>query len=108
MDLGQFFKTDFVLLDAAWPATESRALLKQVDASHVIVRWQSNGADTYYLFTRQDALTTPPNGTTVREIFALDRQEATPRVAVDTPITEAPEKAIVSDDDERLAGYFDR
>jgi hypothetical protein len=107
MNVSHLIQTDFVLLEADWPADQSRQLIDQVRPSHVIVHRREAERDYYYLYSRKEALDLLPLGKSVRAAFDLHESAATPLLDHLTPIDALPARAVVLEDG-RLVGYFDR
>ena len=112
MNLAQMLKASFVLLEAQWPADQSRKLVRdlpEASVTHVIVHGgdPGAGAEYYGLFARKEALDLLSIGGTVGEALDLREENATPVLDAAQSLTEAPDRAVVFADGQ-VAGFFDR
>jgi hypothetical protein len=110
MNLTQQFKTTFILLEADWPAEQSRKLVRDLPetaVTHVIVHQgdPGAGAEAYYLFTRKQAIDQLSLADTVGAALDLPNKNPTPMLDVSTSYVEAPELALVFAGG-ALAGFF--
>src|SRR5215207_6164879 len=97
MNLAQMLKASFVLLEAQWPADQSRKLVRdlpEASVTHVIVHGgdPGAGAEYYGLFPRKEALDLLSLGGTVREALDLREENATPVLDAALSLTEAPDR----------------
>jgi hypothetical protein len=111
MNLTQQLQTTFVLLEADWPADQSRKLVRDFPeraATHVIVHQgdPGAGAETYYLFTRKQALDLLSLGGTVGAALDLPNTDAAASLDVSVSRGDAPARAVVFAGGS-VAGYID-
>jgi hypothetical protein len=111
LNLTQQLKTTFVLLEAAWLADQSRSLVRDFPVravTHVIVHQGNPGAgeETYFLFTRKQALDLLSLGGTVGEALDLTNTSATPVLDSSVLRGDAPERAVVFSSG-AVAGFID-
>lgn len=112
MNLGESLQTTFVLLEAAWPADQSRMLVRdlpETSVTHVIVHRgdPGAGAEYYYLFTRKQALNLLSIGGTAGEAFDLRDENATSVIDAAVSLGNAPERTVVIKGGQ-LAGFVDK
>src|SRR5688500_5462927 len=111
MNLAQVLETTFVLLEAEWPADQSRKLVRdlpEATATHVIVHQgePGGGAERYFLYTRREAHNLLIMGGTVREAFDLDASAPAPVLDAAVALGDTPRRAVVFVDG-RVAGFVD-
>lgn len=112
MNLLPFLQTSFVLLEASWPADQSRTLVRDLPqplVTHVVVHQgdPGAGAERYYLFTRKDALDLLSIGGTVAEALSLSDENATPVADVAASFSAAPPRVVVRKGGQ-VAGFVDK
>ncbi len=108
IDLQDITLTNFVLLQAEWPATKGYEFVEALKTPHVIVH-RSDPDDYYYLFSRQEVLhllSQSPGASSIRTALDLHESGATPVLEGTSNAESAPERCIVLVDG-RLIGFVD-
>jgi hypothetical protein len=112
MNLTELIKTSFVLLEADWPADQSRKLmhaLPEPAVTHVIVHQgePGAGAETYYLFPQRQARDLLELGGTVGEAQDLAHTTAAAVLDASASFGDAPQRAVINAGG-RIAGFIDK